>query len=326
MLIGLNKEQKEAAIFNMVYLKDNFAEIHHLDEPDFRVRCVESEHFFGVEITEFYLSESNARVKNIPGYATDLLKEEKYRHKVDRELLKVKDVTIKSTNGSERQSKVILQKVPKPEDYVEKIARTIKRKNERVKSYSRELSYVNLIIYDNERGLFGVTAQSVYEYFFTEEMTTALISSNFREIFLITMIERNRKVYIPLKMMFILSEIHLFTYIFDECYPELEISSKEFLGYFAEYLYTKGIEGISFKGENEEFEMIYGIYGILVSEESGISIRNYDGNGLPKDCSLYVERSQDKLITRDFIKRAKEYFTDNTFVIELAKDIRTYSG
>lgn len=55
-----------------------------------------------MEITEFFQSDSDARLKHIPSYFTDIIREEKYRHKDDVDLLNVEKVTLLPLKGKIR--------------------------------------------------------------------------------------------------------------------------------------------------------------------------------------------------------------------------------
>jgi hypothetical protein len=61
----MNRKQREKATLNMIYTQDQIDEIIDCEKPDFKIRNKHQRSFFGVEITELYYSESNARLDNI---------------------------------------------------------------------------------------------------------------------------------------------------------------------------------------------------------------------------------------------------------------------
>src|SRR5713101_2273510 len=86
------KKNKERTIFDLVYAGRAFDSVTPTEEPDFRVKNADGE--FGVEITEFYFSQSEARIKNIPGYFQEILERKNYKHKDDVVPLEVKEITV----------------------------------------------------------------------------------------------------------------------------------------------------------------------------------------------------------------------------------------
>jgi hypothetical protein len=94
-----NKEKNEKKILQMIYKPKKYISIMKREEPDFEL-VLPSKATFGVEITEFFLSESNARLKYIPTYFNEIMDKKSYRHKDDRTNLDVKDITIQYKDGT----------------------------------------------------------------------------------------------------------------------------------------------------------------------------------------------------------------------------------
>jgi hypothetical protein len=61
------RKARERAILETVYDVDQFGTVCESESPDFRLRHQNEGECFGVEVTEFYLFESDTRIKNIPG-------------------------------------------------------------------------------------------------------------------------------------------------------------------------------------------------------------------------------------------------------------------
>jgi hypothetical protein len=68
-----NEKQREREILDEVYADRTFCEIEPHEPPDFLIRHHPRTERFGVEITEFYLTEGHARLERIEGYWADLL-------------------------------------------------------------------------------------------------------------------------------------------------------------------------------------------------------------------------------------------------------------
>lgn len=67
------RKEEERSIL-LVYEEDRYAEILDArEDPDFKIRCHGSTEYFGVEVTVFYYSQANARVKNIPNYLIKMM-------------------------------------------------------------------------------------------------------------------------------------------------------------------------------------------------------------------------------------------------------------
>jgi hypothetical protein len=83
-MIDKRKKARERWIFDMVYGERDGLQIIDCETPDFLVCLANGLPEFGVEIAEFYFSESQARLVHIPGYIRDLLNGGEFRHKDDR--------------------------------------------------------------------------------------------------------------------------------------------------------------------------------------------------------------------------------------------------
>src|SRR6266516_2578271 len=144
------KKNKERTIFDFVYSDRVFDSVTPTEEPDFTVKNADGE--FGVEITEFYFSQSEARIKNISGYTQEILVEKKYRHKDDVIPLEVKEFKVEPGDNRRPSFKAegIMSELPTIDEYVKKISELIEHKNERFRNYIRGLNHINLIIFDNE--------------------------------------------------------------------------------------------------------------------------------------------------------------------------------
>ncbi len=163
------KKNKERTIFDLVYSGRPFDSVTPTEEPDFKVKNAYGE--FGVEITEFYFSQSEARMKNIPGYFTEILEGKKYRHKDDIVPLDVAEITVQP--GDNRRPgfnvKGIVRQLPRIDEYVKKISELIEHKNKRFKNYITGLNHVNLIIFDTGHRLLG-TPKDTFHYLFFQNV------------------------------------------------------------------------------------------------------------------------------------------------------------
>ncbi len=183
-----NKKVRERKIFDMVYEDQSFESVTNSERPDFLVRHFHHETHFGVEVTEFYQSETNARLDHISGYIGDLLNGNDVRHKDDRVNLDVVTVDI-LTKDNEIKSKdvpAVMQQAPNLAECSRMVANIITEKERRIESQISHLSHVNLIVYDTTSLLSHLKKEDFFTIYFLDELRNTLSKSSFREVYFIT--------------------------------------------------------------------------------------------------------------------------------------------
>jgi hypothetical protein len=316
----MNKK-REKDILKMVYDNNQIDEIINNENPDFKIKKKSQEKFFGVEVTEFYYSELSARMKNIPKYISDIINNKQYRHKKDRKALEVKTFTLQSDNKPDKQLEGIIQEIPPVTEYVRMVVDIIENKSKRIQDYVKGLNHVNLIILDTENRLILIRRSNFYMMFFTSYLKTALCNTAFREVFFVTKIETDRWVYIPLKMLFLVSELYLFDGILHYYYPHLHLNSpKEKLTLFGQYMNHLGAGDIYIVDIVNEFEVIYGDCGIIVTDDKEIIVRCYTDHVLPKNAQPFYGENTALVIDDTFIKNAMEFAQQNGFETDMVFD------
>ena len=302
------KQDVEKYILSLVYKDNQNLEIAHEDKPDFWI--TNNKHRFGVEITEIYKNESDARLSNIPNYTGDLLDFEKYRHKDDYDALIVDDIEIIGEDGDKRTTKAVIQSVPGIREFSVRLSACIENKNKLSSGYNHELSYYNLIVYDRINSLSTVSVDDFFNVFFTKEIINVLTKVNFKEIFLITSLS-NKKIYFPLKRILLVSRIYLFQEMINKIYEEeTEIQDEFYYRWLGEYLHLEGFNDVYLFAENGNFELNYSNIGYVIGPDNQVQIRLYDTHVL--DYSNY-----EKITT-------KKYFTHENH--SLIKDIEKTFG
>lgn len=315
----MDKKEREKSILKMVYKSDRIDEIIDCENPDFKVRNKHQQSFFGVEVTEFYFSESSARMRNIPNYVGEILDGRQYYHREDIKALEVHEFTLLSNDKPDQQLEGILMKLPPVAQYVQMVVEIIDNKSEKIQGYIEGLTHINLIILDTENRLIMLPRSDFYRNFFTPYLRTVLCKSGFREVFFVTKLEKDRLVYIPLKMLFLVSELYLFDGVLQHYYPQSNLGSpKEALSLFACYLYRIGVKGIHIVDTTNEFEVIYGNYGIIVTDDKKLVVRDYADYTLPKHALPLAEEDIGVIINDVFETNVSEFVQHNTFVGDLA--------
>ena len=87
-MLTISKKDKERRIFDLVYADRSLDEVKDSENPDFLVRFLPTTAYFdfGVEVTKYYLTETNARIDNIAGYTRGLLNGCDFKHKDDKKV------------------------------------------------------------------------------------------------------------------------------------------------------------------------------------------------------------------------------------------------
>ncbi|MBN1993662.1 MAG: hypothetical protein JW953_13255 [Anaerolineae bacterium] len=329
----ISKKKSERDIFNLVYEESDWAEIISSERPDFKIRNSNFDIYFGVEVTEFYFSESNARIRNIPNYVNEIINQNTYRHKEDQVTLKVNKIQITSADGTPKgDALAILQELPRPEQYANMVAEVIALKDEKFKEYAQDLTHINLIVLDTERRLRTVTADDFYKNFVTLPLKNTLYSTKFREVFLVTILEENRKVYIPLKMLLLLAEFFMFGKIVLE-YPWETIADSSFeqvrqetrpakiMMIFAKYLKVKTNE-VYFHDEAGQLEVIFGNSG-LVFDEGKLALNDHNDYSLPFNTKKVRKNQLTTFFSSSKFQEVERHiFEEYTFHTEIAFDVK----
>lgn len=331
----MNKKQNERNILNLVYEEYRYAEIVESERPDFRLRHKGEDSFFGVEVTELFVSEASARLRKIPNYFNEAVFQGRYRHKTDKVVLQADEMTIIAPDGTVKaQTRGIMWKMLTPEEYAGKIADVIKLKDDRYGEYDTGLDHINLIILDTEHELALLSVNQFYEHVYTPQLREALFASAFNEIFFVTTLERDRRVYIPLKMLLLLAEYHLFGKLVME-YPwettESDSPSDDeedndgvtlLMQMFSQYLRAKS-DRIYTRDTDGNLEVIFGGCGMRLEDDRKVIYDHFD-YPLPTDVEVVAEDAFTTFFSSDeFLEKAGAILADVTFQAEIAFDVKT---
>lgn len=311
------KKTRERQIFDMVYGGQSFESIVDSECPDFLVRHSHENTCFGVEVTELYQSETNARLKHIDGYVGDLLNGNNVRHKDDQENLNVVTVDIVTRDNEVKYKNVpaIIQQNPNLAECSRMIANIITEKERRIESQVSCSLHVNLIIYDATSLLHHIKKQDFYATYFLPELRDSLSKSSFREIFFLTTLDK-KSGFIPLKMLQILSEIYLFNGIIHERYAHSIHPDIDDVELFASYFCDTVKGNVSVLSSSDGTEAIYGNTGVLVHSDNSITVRLYGDYPIPKTSHEPTLKWRD-ILGNDFIGAMDEFRNNSTFHSEI---------
>ena len=111
----MEKKKREREILGLIYADRQVEDATPSEAPDFLVRITGDREQFGVEIAEFYDSQTNARLDRVPDYVHGLLAGGDCRHKDDREALTFDSIDIlRGDEVFEKGVRAIIQEVPHP--------------------------------------------------------------------------------------------------------------------------------------------------------------------------------------------------------------------
>ena len=137
------KREREWSALRCVYDERAFESVIPSEKPDF-VLTYRGNRPFGVEITELFLSESDARVNCLPDYVTSLLTGGKPRHKDDYTELAVSTVSIQDADGTLKAEGIpgIMRTLPTINRYRQMLVEVIEDKNSQFDGYDESLSHI----------------------------------------------------------------------------------------------------------------------------------------------------------------------------------------
>jgi hypothetical protein len=205
----------ERNILDQVYGKTHgWAVIPH-ESPDFlcqRDKAV----VLGVEVTEFFNSESDARLHKVPGYARTLLTSREYLHKDDKASLRIETITYMPDGDPVKAIEIdaIIRQVPQLNERLEKLRSILTSKSFKNETYSSNAPMIDLIIHDPNHAFRFEQFCEIYRYLSSSDLRSLIIASPFREIFLVTLGADDKRVCVPLKANTFAEEIVICEHLF----------------------------------------------------------------------------------------------------------------
>lgn len=212
------------------------------DMVDIQFKATESPDFIGyagktpqlgVEITEFYYSETEARKMLIPEYSRELFETRRYRHKDDKERWTFDMVTIKVPGKDDLEVEALVGEVVTPELIAQRLLKRVQEKNTKARTYLRHAPSADLVINDVENVCRANTVATLLTTLSDREDINCLLQSPFDEVFLLTEAD-DTPCSIPLRASLIASEAYTYDLLyrkhqesigaevaFDEYYPSL---------------------------------------------------------------------------------------------------------
>lgn len=205
----------ERKIIDQVYGKTcGWAVMPH-ESPDFL--CHQNGAvILGVEVTEYFNSESDARLQNISGYGRELIASRKYRHKDDSAALRVDKIAYLPWGDPAKGIKVdaIIRQLPQLNERLEKLGSIVSSKALKNVTYSENAAIVDLVICDTCHAFRFDKLADIYRPLSASDVRSLIIASPFREVFLVTRGIDDKPVCVPLKANAFAEEIIICEHLF----------------------------------------------------------------------------------------------------------------
>ena len=263
--VGGSKRERELQALKCVYQLDEFT-VAESERPDFKLSRPGGAEF-GVEITEIYHSESDARLKRIDSYFSELMDGGRHRHKDDLQALEVKTVQLQPADGSStRNIQAIMVEMPSLDAYRDILAGAIASKGEKLVDYDAAVSHANLIVVDQIAPLVSGEAEDFSGMVLGPSLRDIVLRSGFSEVFVVTAIA-GREVVIPALEVAMITEFKLFLATLERLeIDESRLTDADGLILFHRLLVQRGYDAKLAQYE-EGFEVLMGHTGIVIEAE-----------------------------------------------------------
>ncbi|MET9767713.1 hypothetical protein [Streptomyces sp. NPDC006415] len=209
----MDKGERERRAFNLIYDDSEYHSVCHSDSPDFLVRQFETSPVFGVEVTDAYETEADARIEQHPRYIAKLLDGARHMHKDDAQILPVVEVEVTDRDGNVKHTNMpaIIRPNPTTRMRAEILTRILRRKNERFSVYEESgVSHVNLVIMDHFASALNDSDEYLVRDLLDSDLRAELRGTSFREVYLVSLHRNGNSFYRPLRMLLLMEQFQLF--------------------------------------------------------------------------------------------------------------------
>jgi len=313
----------ELKLFEYIYGLPTDWNVISTESPDFI--CIKSgSPVLGVEITELFTNETDARLDKIDGYSLALLNGGDFRHKEDKENIKVDRVKyIKKGNDDGPEIDAIIHELPNFSQRANLLIKTIIEKEGKAEKYLESCSKVDLIINDASRLFWFEKYENIFFPLSRLIDRQVIIDSKFREIFLITACKKNSIIKIPLKLNLFAEDINILEKLIVDSKSKKKIGDpKKAIILLLHCLYKSGYKNITVKTEDGCIGLIVGSHLYLYAK-NGKEIRDY--STIPEQLSTgeFIDESasdlsaSEKKIAFKILKDRKNYKCCMSLFIEV---------
>jgi hypothetical protein len=307
-------KQREACLLASILGDEVALSATPSERPDFIV-TEPAGNRFGFEITEVYMSETNARAKNIQNYVSSLFTGGHHIHRDDASILKVQDAMYSKPGNTESYPvKIIRQDYPAITDYVELIINRIENKDARADGYDASLSHINLLIFDGENRFAQLDSPALSRAVIPSRMRQVLWKSVFREVYFVTRVTEGKSVYVPLVWLTALSELYFFIDVLKRHYHACALTNDNIMHMFAKVLDRKGSWPARIKFDDDCTKIYYRGYIFYIASQDTINTIGHGDSRAPEGLESPKTRQIEAFPWRSFSQRFRHSYLTNRFV------------
>ncbi|MFK3648018.1 hypothetical protein ACI2IY_06210 [Lysobacter enzymogenes] len=212
----------ERQVFDQVYRPHDQWKVAPCEVPDF-ICLRDDKPVLGVEVTELWQHETDARLSKVSGYFGSLLDGGEVIHKDDRVIAKVETIQIVPHDSLEPIAEVpaIMRKHPSPAERARLLGAVLEAKEKRSSDYLNRCDHVDLVIDDRSMLFLFSDFEQLIRPISGDSIRKRVTSSCFREIFLLTHPEKGGRVRVPLKASLLMEDLIVLEELLSEEAPEL---------------------------------------------------------------------------------------------------------
>jgi hypothetical protein len=217
----VNKDDERRA-FDQAYRSHDQWTVAPSESPDFI--CLRGGiPVLGVEVTELWQHETDARLSKISGYFDSLLDGGKVAHKDDRAIAKVETIQLMPKNSLEPIAEVpaIARKHPSPAERAKLLNTALEVKEGRVSDYLGRCGHVDLLVDDRSMLFWFSDFEQLIRPISGNSVRKGVTRSGFREVFLLAYSEGGRRVRVPLKASLLMEDLVVLEELLSEEVSEL---------------------------------------------------------------------------------------------------------
>lgn len=198
--------------------------------------------YLGVEVTELFFDQSDARLKKVRDYGLSILKNRAYRHKDDIRNLPVEMVTFNEFEGQPKEFEGIFRLLPPAGERLKLLNSAIMKKALKLKEYERKAPATDLVVVDSGRIISGGKREQAVRILKWAETRSVIQKSGFREVRLLIVDDKSKPFVMPTRLNIFVEEVCAFEVALKKL-PQTQrasVSLKNHLGMLVEHLRLQG--------------------------------------------------------------------------------------
>ena len=202
--------QLEREALRVAFAGQNVRAVREFERPDFIVLI--DEHLqVGVEVTEVWASESEARLERIPGYIRDLVNGGKARNNLDaRNIRVVRDAEFENLAGDrETLPEGVVTQQPGWDAHLSLLADAIMTKNAKQSGYAWPLNGNDLVIIDRVLWMKTGPGPAPTTVMLNERLRTAIRESPYHDILVLAVADDRAQHLISLRSVYIAERLKI---------------------------------------------------------------------------------------------------------------------